>query len=157
MTENVASSRSSVQSQPIAAAARGRWLRLLMLAVIFLSGLVAGVGVTLLAVRQGVLYGIHHPEEMPARVATRLRRPLNLSDQQAERIEAIIQQRQTHLQEIRRRFQPEVEAELEQVYAEIRELLDDQQRERWEQIYTHLRQTWIPPLPKPARMPGRSD
>jgi len=123
MTENVSSSISSVQPRPIAAAARGRWLRRLMLAVIFLSGLMAGVGVTLLAVRQGVLYGIHHPEEMPERVAARLRRPLNLSDQQADRVEAIIQQRQTHLQEIRRRFQPEVEAELEQVYAEIRELL----------------------------------
>jgi hypothetical protein len=126
-----------------------RWLRLALLLVIFFSGLVVGVGVTLLAVRQGMLYGIHHPEEMPVRVARRLRGPLNLSDQQAGEIESIIRQRQSHLQEIRRRFQPEVEAELEQVYEEIGKILDDAQRERWEQIYTHLRETWNPPLPKP--------
>jgi hypothetical protein len=128
-----------------------------MLAAIFLSGLLVGVGLTLMAVRQGVLYGIHHPEELPVRVAARLRRPLSLSDQQADRVEAIIRQRQSQLQEIRRRFQPEVEAELEQVYQQVREILDDQQRERWDQIYTRLRETWIPPLPKPAAMPERVD
>jgi hypothetical protein len=83
-----------------------------MLSAIFLSGLLVGVGITLLAVRQGMLYGIHHPEEMPVRVVARLRRPLSLSDEQADRIESIIRQRQVHLQEIRRRYQPEVEAEL---------------------------------------------
>jgi len=128
-----------------------------MLAAIFLSGLLVGAGLTLMAVRQGVLYGIHHPEEMPVRVAARLRRPLSLSDQQADRVQAIIRERQSQLQEIRRRFQPEVEAELEQVYQQIREILDDQQRERWDQIYTRLRETWIPPLPKPAAMPERVD
>ncbi|MCL4202872.1 MAG: hypothetical protein KJ000_10265 [Pirellulaceae bacterium] len=132
-------------------------MRPLMLAAIFLSGLLVGAGLTLMAVRQGVLYGIHHPEEMPVRVAARLRRPLSLSDQQADRVQAIIRERQSQLQEIRRRFQPEVEAELEQVYQQIREILDDQQRERWDQIYTRLRETWIPPLPKPAAMPERVD
>jgi hypothetical protein len=40
-----------------------------------------------------------------------------------------------------------------QVWEElIWESLDDQQRERWDQMYTRLRETWIPPLPKPAAM-----
>ena len=153
MNENTSLPTLPVHSRPVAAAARGRWLRLLMFAAIFLSGVVVGLGATLLAVRQGVLYGIHHPEEMPVRIATRLRRPLNLNDRQARQIAAIIRQRQTHLQEIRRRFQPEVEAELERIYEDVREILDAQQRERWQQIYSRLRQTWIPPLPKPEATP----
>ncbi len=157
MSENASLPTSPAPTPAPRATARGRWLRPLMLAAIFLSGLLVGVGLTLMAVRQGVLYGIHHPEELPVRVAARLRRPLSLSDQQADRVEAIIRQRQSQLQEIRRRFQPEVEAELEQVYQQVREILDDQQRERWDQIYTRLRETWIPPLPKPAAMPERVD
>jgi hypothetical protein len=157
MSENAFPQTPPVQPPADAAARRGRWLRPLLLTAIFLSGLLVGVGVTLIAVRQGMLYGIHHPEQMPVRVAARLRRPLSLNDQQAGRIESIVRHRQSHLQEIRRRFQPEVEAELEQVYQEIREILDDRQRERWEQIYTRLRETWIPPLPKPAAMPENVD
>ena len=152
MSENALPPTPPVPTPASGSAHRVRWLRPLMLSAIFLSGLLVGVGITLLAVRQGMLYGIHHPEEMPVRVVARLRRPLSLSDEQADRIESIIRQRQVHLQEIRRRYQPEVEAELEQIYQQIRESLDDQQRERWDQMYTRLRETWIPPLPKPAAM-----
>lgn len=137
------------QTPASGAGQRRGWLRPLLLSMIFLSGLLVGVGLTLMAVRHGVLYGIHHPEEMPVKVTSRLRRPLSLSDEQAAQVESIIRQRQERLQDIRRRFQPEVEAELELVYQEIREILNDQQRQRWDRMYENLKQTWIPPLPEP--------
>jgi len=132
---------------------RRRWLRWLLWTVIFGSGFVAGVGVTLIAVRRGALESIHHPETMPKKIAQRLRRPLELSDEQMRRIEQIVARRQPALLQIRVRFQPEVEAELDGIQREIAQVLDEQQRPRWEQLFDHLRRTWLPPLPPRAPAP----
>ena len=76
---------------------RRRWLRWLLWLTVFGSGFVAGTGMTLIGVRQGMLTAIHHPETMPKKAAQRLRRPLQLSDEQTQRIEQIIRARQQAL------------------------------------------------------------
>jgi hypothetical protein len=128
------------------------WVRWLVWLLIFGSGLVAGSGITLLAVRSGVLYAIHHPREMPARVAARLRSRLRLDEDQARRVEEILRERQAALEGIRRRTQPQVEAELERIEQQIAEALDTRQREKWHRSFSALRATWLPAMP-----PGEPD
>ena len=126
---------------------RRRWIRVVLWLVIFGSGLFAGTGLTLIAVRQGALHAIHHPEEMPANLAKRLRRPLRLTDEQTEQVRQILSGRQKALEEIRGRYQPENEQQLDLIEAEIADVLDDQQREIWHRIFDNKRRIWIPPLP----------
>ncbi len=123
------------------------WLRLLLLLIIFLSGVIVGTGGTLLAVRQRVLHRIHHPEEMPAIVAARLRHKLGLSDKQVEQVETVLRNRQDDIQAMRREFQPQLEGQLDQLAAEISEILDDEQRSRWKEHFQMLRNTWLPAVP----------
>lgn len=128
---------------------RRRWLRVLLWLIVFGSGFVAGTGMTLIGVRKGLLEAVHHPETMPKKVAQRLRRPLQLSDEQTRRVEEIIRDRQQSLQQIRIRVQPEVEAELDVIDREISQVLDDNQRAQWQKLFQQLRSTWLPPLPAP--------
>jgi len=129
---------------------RHRWLRVVLWLTVFGSGFVAGTGMTLIGVRKGMLDAIHHPETMPKKAAQRLRRPLQLSEDQVQRIEQIIRDRQQSLQQIRIRVQPEVEAELDVINREISQVLDDKQRAKWNQIFHQLRKTWLPQLPPPG-------
>ena len=107
------------------------WVRILVSLIIFAAGVVAGNGLTLIVVRHRVLYAIQHPEEMPARVAGRLRQTLHLDDRQSQAVEQILVQRQHSLQAIRRQFQPEVEREFDRVAREISAVLDEKQRASW--------------------------
>ena len=123
---------------------RRRWLRWLLWLTVFGSGFVAGTGLTLIGVRQGMLDAIHHPETMPKKAAQRLRRPLQLSDEQTQRIEQIIRVRQQSLQQIRIRVQPEVDAELDAIDREITQVLNETQRVKWQKLFDQLRRTWLP-------------
>jgi hypothetical protein len=106
-----------------------------------------GTGLTLMAVRHGMLELIHHPEKMPAKVAQRLRRPLRLNEEQVAQVTQILGKRQVALDEIRVRYQPEIEQQLDLIEAEIAEVLDDGQREIWHRMFENKRRIWIPPLP----------
>jgi hypothetical protein len=125
-----------------------RWLRVVMALVLFASGFVVGAGATLITVRNRVLHAIHHPEEGPPRVAAKLRRKLDLTDEQTRRVEEILRARQLALQAIRREAWPRVEVELDRVRREVAEVLDEQQRREWEERFAYLRETWIPPVPE---------
>lgn len=122
-------------------------VRIVLWILIFGSGMVVGVGLTLIAVRQGALNAIHHPELMPAKISQRLERPLRLTSEQRQQVEQILVERQLRLADIRRRFQPELEAELDVIHEQIGEVLDAQQKERWDRYFEHARQTWLPEMP----------
>lgn len=123
---------------------RRRRLRWLLWLIVFGSGFVIGAGMTLIGVRRGMLEAIHHPETMPKKVAQRLRRPLQLREDQVHRIEQIVRDRQQALEQIRIRVQPEVEAELDVIDREIAQVLDESQRVKWQKLFDQLRRTWLP-------------
>ncbi len=128
-----------------------RWrriaIRLLLSLLIFASGITVGVGSTLIVVRRGILYNIHHPETMPERLASHLRRRIGLTDQQTGQVQQILRRRQVALQGIRRRFQPQVEHELTQLQREVAEILDSEQRDQWDQWCRNVQSTWLPDMP----------
>jgi hypothetical protein len=136
----------NTQPQPAAPAPTRRrtWLRWILTSVIFFSGCLAGIGGTLIVIRQQTLLSIHNPETIPARVTARLRRPLSLSADQAQKIETIFRQRQQSLQHIWQKFQPEFDVELNQLEREVGQVLNEQQRSRWERVFDHVRRTWVP-------------
>lgn len=78
-----------------------------------------------------------------------MRGTLHLSDGQVQQVEKILSQRQLAIQDIRRKFQPQVKGELDRVEKEISAALDDQQRASWRGHVEQLRGDWMPsPLPE---------
>jgi hypothetical protein len=133
---------------------RRLWLTLLLTAVVFVAGIVVGGGGALIVVRNRLVEAIQHPQLEPARITTRLRRSLELDDEQAAQVEAILQRHQAELQEIRRRVQPEVVARLDLVEQEVGDVLTPEQRQRWHTQLDRLRRTWIPPMPDEPESPA---
>jgi hypothetical protein len=127
---------------------RRRWLSVLLGLVIFVSGLAAGSGATLIVLRNRMLQSIRHPEGEPARIAQLLRRKLDLTSSQTAEVEEIVRARQAALLRIRRDVEPRVVAELDEVEAQIAGVLDDRQQTKWHQMFGDLRATWLPPPEK---------
>ena len=132
---------------------RRRWLTALVGVGIFLCGAAIGSGVTLLVLRDALMGFLRHPEKIPARITSRLRGKLDLTDEQTTRVESILEKRQVALQELRREVQPRIEAHLDAIRAEIEAVLTKEQAERWREQFDRLRRTWLPPLPPPAETP----
>lgn len=126
---------------------RRTWLYVVLWLIIFGSGVVVGAGSTLWVVRNRVLYGLQHPERAPAGLARHLQRMLDLDDTQRAQVEQIFERRQKELQKVRRAFQPEVEAQLDQVEQEVSAVLNDVQRAEWQSRFRELRDRWLPALP----------
>lgn len=145
MTE---ASEPDTNRTPFAAACRrSKWLPMLLALLVFTGGLVCGGGLTLLAIRQRLLHGLHHPEHVAERVARRLEFTIGLSAEQTARVEAVLRRRQAVLRALRERLQPEIEDELRQLGREVGEVLEEPQRRRWEGLFDDFCRTWIPPLP----------
>ena len=83
----------------------------------------------------------------PAGLARHLQRMLGLDDAQRAQVEQIFERRQKELQKVRRAFQPEVEAQLDQVEQEVSAVLNDVQRAEWQSRFRELRGRWLPALP----------
>ena len=127
---------------------RRGWLRLLLYLVIFISGGIVGTGITLMVIRKSALFAVHHPDEMPAIIADRMTRVLDLDDDQKCQILDILRERQEALQDIRRQSQPLVEEQLDLLEEQVAAVLDPEQQEKWRSRIKHIRRTWIP-LPPP--------
>jgi len=126
---------------------RRRWLPYVLGVVIFVCGCIVGAGGTVLIVRQHLLHAVKHPEEAPPRITKALQRHLGLSDSQAQEVEQIIRKHQKRLQSIRAGAQPQVEEVLRDVKADVAEVLDDHQKEKWRAKLKRLRELWMPPAP----------
>lgn len=125
---------------------RRRWRTWFLALVIFLGGGAVGAGLTAITIFHGIRHALMHPEEAPTRVAARLKRPLDLSPQQSEQIEAIVATRQKSLMRIRRQVQPEIEQELAGLESEIAGVLNPAQQQKWHVMVGRIRENWLPPI-----------
>lgn len=125
---------------------RSPWLHLLLLLVVFGSGMVCGGGLSAVLIRNQVRSVVHHPEQSSDRLLNLLNRALRLSDAQHEQIALILHRRQARLRQLRQAVQPQIEHELNAAVNEVTEVLTPTQRQRWRRIVDRLR-GWRPPLP----------
>ena len=99
------------------------WLTVLLCLAIFVAGGVVGAGITVIHVYRTVLSALQHPERTPERIARRMQKRLDLTDEQTGRIEEILRRRQKPMLEARRelleRNAPELDALEDEVAAEL--------------------------------------
>ena len=151
--QNPSSTPAEPSSPPLApppSARRGRWWVVALVGVlIFIAGGVLGAGISLRFLRDRVLYVLHHPQEVPARLSLELKGRLGLNAEKTEKVRQIIARRQLALQKIRREVQPQVEEELDELRKEISDALTPDQSAKWNAWFEHMSDTWLPPAPPP--------
>lgn len=110
---------------------RRRWLRVLLVLVVFGSGFVVGGGTALLAVKQRLSRAISHPEEEAARRARTLARDLGLSADQRAQVESILARRLTRLRD-------GVREQLRHTGREVNDVLTPEQKTRWQSMLKQI-------------------
>lgn len=126
---------------------RRRWVLPVLFLVTLLAGLIAGASLVVIGIRYHVQQALLYPEQKLHRVATRLQRRLDLTDEQTRQVEAVFLERNHALQAIRREVRPRVIQEMDRTYQDVAALLDDEQSRKWKRMYYLLRQKLPPPLP----------
>lgn len=110
---------------------------LLYLALVFLLGLALGALGMVWAGRHGWSYADSTRQHRPRGVEW-LDRELNLSPEQRQQVEAILDEMGQAYRSIRQRTRPEYDAVRQQGRNKIRALLSDEQRARFEQLVREL-------------------
>jgi hypothetical protein len=127
---------------------RRRWLSIAMGSVILACGMVVGSVITVSYLWNRVLDHIQNPEQIPTRITERLERRLDLTEQQAQEINAILTERQEALLAIRAEVYPRIQAELESAREEVAAVLDEEQAAEWRKMFESLRQKLTMPAPE---------
>lgn len=109
-----------------------RWFNWLLLVVIFGAGVLIGALVAVRVVRMQVASVLSHPEQIPDRVMPILRHRLDLDEEQAVKIAAMVKQRHAALEDLRAEYSPRVAIELQQLRRDVDSVLKPEQRTHWD-------------------------
>ncbi|MFA6242281.1 MAG: hypothetical protein WC655_15210 [Candidatus Hydrogenedentales bacterium] len=107
------------------------WPTLLLAAVVLVSGIVIGSAGTATVIRRGIADAVQHPEQSAARATKRLRRQLDLSEQQAQQVEKILSERTKAFGDIYRDNLPRIAQEIATTKEQVGAVLTDEQRLKW--------------------------
>lgn len=124
-----------------------RWVQVGVLLVVFVSGGVVGAMIATRVIHSRMDYYREHAEALPADIVPRLQLRLALTDEQTEKVRAIIANRHPRMIENRRQGAQAMLYEFEMMENEIAAVLDPEQEERWHAIAQSVRQRFLPPVP----------
>ena len=124
---------------------RRRWLTWLLMGVVFIAGGAVGSAATIHWLIDRFQGYAEHPERAPKRITERMREKLDLTDDQAEKVQDILHRRQQELMAIRREVHPRVQAIMDASREEVGAVLTEEQQAKWEKMYRHLERRWMGP------------
>ncbi len=135
------------------ASKKKRWRSFLLGVLILVSGMAIGTGGTVVVMKHIILHAIQHPEKVPQRITDRMRGKLDLTEDQAAKVKAILTERQKKIQDLLRQIQPEVDKEFEKAKEDVAAILKPGQAEKWRERFDRLR-IWFPAPPANRSTPG---
>jgi hypothetical protein len=107
--------------------------------VIFLSGIIAGSGGTIALLKsQGILQPLrrpHPPKMMASEIAKEIGSEYRLSEDQIKQIEQIFEKAGQSLEALRQDFETKMEADKQEVMAEIKAVMPPEKFEQWQQDF----------------------
>jgi len=127
------------------------WVGLLMLMVIFVSGGLAGWGISAILPAESVLRGKRSMTEYRDRMTKELASELDLDRDKTEKVREAIQELMDYYIEISKIIEPQKELSMEVFRRDVHDLLDADQHDKWEEIWGSLYERWLrkPPPPRP--------
>lgn len=124
-----------------------RWRMAFFCLVILLAGIAIGAASAIILSRHRMIVPSNGPEFVSERMVRSLQRRLQLSPDQAEKVESILQQRMQKLHEIRMNARPQITEQLRLMNEEISALLTERQKRIWqERLYRLQQQIRLPGL-----------
>jgi hypothetical protein len=121
----------------------------IVIGLVFAAGITVGVIVTRLAVRKVIERAATNPDMLRERMERHLARELKLTPEQRPRVHEIVVRSRDEIQELRGQFQPRVSGILKRSESEIRGVLNDAQREKFD-LMLKKKPILPPALAKPA-------
>jgi hypothetical protein len=110
--------------------------------VILVSGFMLGAGFTTVFLHHMLHHIIHNPGEAPKRITKRMKCKLDLSDEQAAKMQAILTERQKALLAIFCEIRPRIEYQIKRTRDEVAAILDQEQAKQWFKQFDHMRRKW---------------
>jgi Spy/CpxP family protein refolding chaperone len=107
---------------------------LLLLALVFFSGIVVGVVGTRTVVRHAVREAILHPEKMQTVMERNLTRKLRLNNEQQVKLHQILTDAHAQLKDLRREYQPQFFEVVTNAGRQINAILTPEQQARFEKL-----------------------
>src|ERR1039457_6260036 len=107
------------------------WKSILLLALVFFTGLAVGVVGTRVVVRRVVQQAIAHPERVQSLMERNLTRKLRLDSEQQVKLHGILTDARGQLGGLRKEFQPQAAAVLSGADEKITALLTPEQQARY--------------------------
>jgi hypothetical protein len=138
---------------------RRRWIRSIILGVvIFICGALVGGGITVKVIAKGInKFYRSSTESVADNITNRLRKRLDLTDDQTARIRSIILERQVELRRIRKDVRPKIETQFENTRREINEILTPAQVKIFEEHYKRMTRFWLHPIEEPQHHDSGGD
>jgi hypothetical protein len=140
MTEH-ASEKSSPADETIAPRKPRRWRAVALGVVILLCGTLLGSAGTIIYVKH-MLGVVHTPGAAANRITDHMRRKLDLSDDQATKVRAVLTERETALRAIVQEMQPRLEEQLQRAKEEVAAVLDPEQARSWRKRFDRVEARW---------------
>ena len=110
------------------------WKTFLVLALVFLAGLVVGIVGTRIVVRRLVQQAITHPELVQTHIERELTWKLRLDNTQQASLHTILTETRGRLQELRQEYQPQAATALRATDQKIAALLTPEQQACYEKV-----------------------
>jgi len=140
-TVSVSSPKSSRRALPV-------WVQVVVLLVVFASG----IGVGALSATRYVLDRMQHyrthPEVLPEEITQSLARRLRLTAEQQSEVLKIISHRHARIEEARQVSAPEIHSEFDLMEQEVAAVLEEQQKEQWLATAAWVRSSFLPLNPQ---------
>ena len=136
------------QDQPIAPVTRPRrrWIWTVLLAlVIFISGVLVGGGLSFKIITSGFKRSFQDPAVSAERITNRMKKRLDLTEEQVVQVRRIILEQQKAFQSMRKQVRPQLEAQIEKTRRELATVLTPEQARKWEKRFNHFLKFWLPP------------
>jgi hypothetical protein len=131
---------------------RRRWLGTVLLATaIFVCGTLVGGGVTFKIIAGGYKRTFQEPAVLAEDITHRMKRRLDLNDDQTQQVRRIILEQQMAFQSLRKEFRPRLDDQIEKTRRELAAVLTPEQARKWEKRFAHIQRFWLPPLPGDSR------
>jgi len=120
-----------------------RWRAIVLGLIILASGFLLGAGATAVYCKK-MIHMIQTPGEAPKKITNRLRWKLKLSDQQAEKVQAIFIEREKALTAIFHDVSPRLQEQLKRTRVEVSAVLNPDQAKAWHRHFDLMQRRWLP-------------
>jgi len=130
---------------PMAKPGRSRIWNILLALVIFVSGLGAGIGLTVRFMSNTFRMSFQAVPAQADQITHRLQRRLDLTDEQAARVREILLTNLTAFRALRAEYRPQVVTRLQQTKRELETVLTPEQTRKMEGRFRYLLKFWMLP------------